>query len=86
MTFFDTIQKSFVDVPVDAANDNAIHTSEFLDASESLTTLFGMSLCPPSKRQQAAATRLSPTRRAANTVTTPQMSWAPLPSSPSSLT
>lgn len=52
MTFFDTIQKSFVDVPVDAANDNAIHTSEFLDASESLTTLFGMSLCPPSKRQQ----------------------------------
>ncbi|EKG14102.1 hypothetical protein MPH_08717 [Macrophomina phaseolina MS6] len=40
MTFFDTIQKSFVDVPVDAANDNAIHTSEFLDASESLTTLF----------------------------------------------
>ncbi|KAB2572482.1 hypothetical protein BFW01_g8993 [Lasiodiplodia theobromae] len=40
MTFFDTIQKSFVDVPVDAANENAIHTSEFLDASESLTTLF----------------------------------------------
>ncbi|OJD34461.1 glycolipid transfer protein het-c2 [Diplodia corticola] len=40
MTFFDTIQKSFVDVPVDAAADNAIHTSEFLDASESLSTLF----------------------------------------------
>ncbi|KAL0264787.1 hypothetical protein SLS55_000739 [Diplodia seriata] len=40
MTFFDTVQKSFVDVPVDAANDNAIRTSEFLDASESLTTLF----------------------------------------------
>lgn len=48
MTFFDTIQKSFVDVPVDAANDNAIHTSEFLDASESLTTLFGTRLPLPS--------------------------------------
>ncbi|KAF2136761.1 uncharacterized protein K452DRAFT_322190 [Aplosporella prunicola CBS 121167] len=39
-TFFDTLGKSFVDVPVDAANDNAIHTTEFLDAAESLTTLF----------------------------------------------
>lgn len=40
-TFFDTIKKSFVDVPVDAANGNAIKTSDFLEASESLTTLFG---------------------------------------------
>ncbi|KAK7539417.1 glycolipid transfer protein-like protein HET-C2 [Phyllosticta citribraziliensis] len=39
-TFFDTIKKSFVDVPVDAANGNAIKTSDFLEASESLTTLF----------------------------------------------
>jgi predicted ATPase len=39
-TFFDTINKSFVDVPVDAAKDNAISTTEFLEAAESLTTLF----------------------------------------------
>lgn len=40
-TWFDTIQKSFADVPVDAANDNGISTTEFLEAAESLTTLFG---------------------------------------------
>jgi hypothetical protein len=40
-TWLDTIQKSFVDVPVDAAKDNAIATTEFLEASESLATLFG---------------------------------------------
>jgi hypothetical protein len=39
-TWLDTIQKSFVDVPVDAAKDNAIATTEFLEASESLATLF----------------------------------------------
>ena len=39
-TWFDTIQKSFADVPVDAANDNGISTTEFLEAAESLTTLF----------------------------------------------
>ncbi|KAF2108819.1 glycolipid transfer protein-like protein HET-C2 [Lophiotrema nucula] len=39
-TFFDTIKKSFVDVPVDASKDNAISTSEFLEAVESLVTLF----------------------------------------------
>jgi hypothetical protein len=41
-TFFDSIRRSFVDVPVDKENDNAISTSEFLEAAESLTTLFGM--------------------------------------------
>ena len=40
-TFFDTINKSFIDVPVDAAKDNAVSTTEFLEAAESLTTLFG---------------------------------------------
>lgn len=40
-TFFDG-KKSFNDVPVDAAKDNAISTSPFLEAAESLTTLFGM--------------------------------------------
>lgn len=41
-TFFDTIQRSFADVHVDAANDNAIPTAEFLEAASSLVTLFGM--------------------------------------------
>jgi hypothetical protein len=40
-TYFDTIKKSFVDVPVDKEKDNAISTEEFLEAAESLTTLFG---------------------------------------------
>jgi hypothetical protein len=40
-TFFDTLKKSFVDVPVDASKDNAVSTTEFLEAAESLTTLFG---------------------------------------------
>ncbi|KAJ4364453.1 hypothetical protein N0V83_009047 [Neocucurbitaria cava] len=39
-TFFDTVKKSFVDVPVDASKDSAISTTEFLEAAESLTTLF----------------------------------------------
>jgi hypothetical protein len=40
-TFFDTVKRSFVDVPVDASKDNAISTTEFLEAAESLSTLFG---------------------------------------------
>jgi hypothetical protein len=40
-TFFDNIKRSFVDVPVDKTKENAISTSEFLEAAESLTTLFG---------------------------------------------
>ncbi|KAJ6116504.1 hypothetical protein N7512_006229 [Penicillium capsulatum] len=39
-TWFDTISKSFADVPIDAANDNAISTAEFLEAAEALVTLF----------------------------------------------
>ena len=42
-TFWDTIKTSFVDVPVDANSQNAISTTEFLQAAESLTTLFGAS-------------------------------------------
>lgn len=41
-TWFDTLKKSFADVPIDANNGNAIPTTEFLEASESLTTLFGV--------------------------------------------
>lgn len=40
-TFFDTIKRSFIDVPVDKSKGNAISTTEFLEAAESLTTLFG---------------------------------------------
>lgn len=41
-TLLDTFRKSFVDVPVDADKNNAISTTEFLEAAESLTTMFGM--------------------------------------------
>jgi hypothetical protein len=40
-TLLDTFKKSFTDVPIDADKNNAISTSEFLDAAESLTTMFG---------------------------------------------
>ncbi|KAJ9136808.1 Glycolipid transfer protein [Coniochaeta hoffmannii] len=39
-TLLDTFKKSFADVPIDAEKNNAIHTTEFLDAAESLTTMF----------------------------------------------
>ena len=40
-TFLDTLKRSFTDVPVDKEKDNAISTFEFLEAAESMTTLFG---------------------------------------------
>ncbi len=40
-TFFDSLKESFADVHVDKSNEDGIPTSEFLDAAESLTTLFG---------------------------------------------
>lgn len=40
-TFLDTLKKSFTDVPMNKEKDNAIATTEFLEAAESLTTLFG---------------------------------------------
>ena len=40
-TWFDTLHKTFDHVQVEANNDNAIPTSDFLEAAESLTTLFG---------------------------------------------
>jgi hypothetical protein len=43
-TFLDTLKKSFTDVPVDKEKDNAVSTTEFLEAAESLTTLFGTPL------------------------------------------
>lgn len=41
-TFFDTLKKSFDQVPIDASKGDAIATTPFLEAAESLTTLFGM--------------------------------------------
>ena len=38
-TFFDN-KRSFNDVPVDESKDNAIPTSQFLEAAEALTGLF----------------------------------------------
>ncbi|KAK3324377.1 glycolipid transfer protein domain-containing protein [Cercophora scortea] len=39
-TFLDTFKKSFTDVPI--AAENAISTTEFLEAAESLTTMFDL--------------------------------------------
>ncbi|RFU79319.1 ef-hand 1, calcium-binding site [Trichoderma arundinaceum] len=39
-TIVQTFKQSFVDVPVDAENGNAIATTQFLEAAESLTTMF----------------------------------------------
>lgn len=39
-TLLDTFKKSFVDVPIDAEKSNAIATTEFLEAAESLITIF----------------------------------------------
>ncbi|GJN67124.1 hypothetical protein PLIIFM63780_004597 [Purpureocillium lilacinum] len=39
-TIVQTFRQSFVDVPVDKEKDNAIATTQFLDAAESLTTIF----------------------------------------------
>lgn len=40
-TIVHTFKQSFVDVPIDPENGNAIATTQFLDAAESLTTMFG---------------------------------------------
>lgn len=38
-TWFDTIKRSFADVPIDA--EEGVSTTEFLEAAEALVTLFG---------------------------------------------
>lgn len=40
-TIVQTFKASFTDVSIDADKDNAISTTSFLDAAESLTTIFG---------------------------------------------
>ncbi|KAF4978883.1 hypothetical protein FZEAL_4813 [Fusarium zealandicum] len=39
-TILQTFKRSFTDVPVDEANGNAVSTTEFLEAAESLTVMF----------------------------------------------
>lgn len=39
--FFESMKASYTDVPIDESKDNAISTTQFLDASESLAGLFG---------------------------------------------
>ncbi|EGD97823.1 glycolipid transfer protein HET-C2 [Trichophyton tonsurans CBS 112818] len=39
-TWLDTMKRSFEDVPVDESSDNAISTTEFLEAAECLVKLF----------------------------------------------
>ena len=43
-TIVQSLKRSFADVPVDEANGEAVSTTEFLEASESLTTIFGMTM------------------------------------------
>ena len=38
-TFFDTIKRSYLDVEI---TDKGINTAQFLEASESLVTMFGI--------------------------------------------
>ena len=40
-TFFQAIKKSFTDVPIGTSDDNAIPTEDFLEATQSLCSLFG---------------------------------------------
>lgn len=37
-------KRSFTEVPIDEANGNAVSTTEFLEAAEALTTMFGMEI------------------------------------------
>lgn len=39
-TYLDTLKRSFIDVPVHADKENAIPTVEFLEAAESLVSIF----------------------------------------------
>lgn len=43
-TVVDAFSRSFTDVHVDPENENAISTTEFLEAAEQLTRIFGMAL------------------------------------------
>jgi hypothetical protein len=59
-TFFEVMKRSFVDVPIDESKENAIATTEFLEAAESFKALFGEWLSAPaaSSRNTDVGTRL----------------------------
>lgn len=40
-TIIQVLKRSFADVTIDSANGDAVSTTEFLEAAESLTTIFG---------------------------------------------
>lgn len=44
-TIVQTLKRTYADVPVDEANGNAVSTTEFLEASEAMTTIFGKNSC-----------------------------------------
>lgn len=52
-TIVQSLKRTFADVPVDEANGNAVSTVEFLEASESLTTIFGTPLSQSSSQNSA---------------------------------
>ncbi|KAM5359860.1 hypothetical protein ACJZ2D_014159 [Fusarium nematophilum] len=54
-TIVQTFKQSFTDVPVDEANGNAVSTTEFLEAAESLTTMFGTKSLRPVVAQALTA-------------------------------
>jgi hypothetical protein len=56
-TLVSTFKMSFVDVPVNADKDNAISTTEFLDAAESLTSIFGIAVFPRQELPTQSLTR-----------------------------
>lgn len=61
-TYFDG-RKSFADVNTDASKDNAINTTQFLEAAESLTTLFdvlGSAAFKPVKSDMQGNIKVSP--------------------------
>ncbi|KAF5331411.1 hypothetical protein D9611_011848 [Ephemerocybe angulata] len=42
MTYIDTLNASFTNVPIDAARTNAVSTVEFLNSAEALATIFDL--------------------------------------------
>lgn len=62
-TIVQVLKRSFVDVPVDSAAGDAISTSEFLEAAESLTTIFGTTFPYISPGEQISNTLRCPRLR-----------------------
>lgn len=76
-TLLSTFKRSFADVPIDAENDNAISTTEFLEAAEALTTMFGT---PQPRPSQASGPFPFPRRTFSSLIRPSQTLSDPLPS------